>query len=193
MSESPTQAPGDPTEEVVLCDNAGRSIGLADKTSCHRGRGRLHRALTCVLFDDDGRLLFGRRSPSKPTWPGYWDATVATHPFPGEGDEDATTRRVRQELGVDSAGLRCVATVHYQATYSSEWAENEVCAVLLGRLSKQQANRLVPADGEIDRVTWVTLDELGPFVASRPVAPWFHLTWDELQLAHRDALAAYVK
>ncbi len=178
---SPPPGEGNATQDsVVLVDGAGRPIGLADKIECHRGRGRLHRALTCVVLDEGGRLLFARRSPSKPTWPGYWDATVATHQRPDETDEAATGRRVAEELGARPAALQRVASITYQATYSHQWSEHEVCAVLLGRLSTPQAEALAPAPGEIDDLIWVSVGQLAGFIAAKPVTPWFLLAWEEL-------------
>ena len=85
MSALDNPLPEPASDTVILVDQSGRELGVADKVECHRGPGRLHRALTCLLFDDRSRLLFARRAPTKPLWPGYWDATVATHPRKSAG------------------------------------------------------------------------------------------------------------
>ncbi|HUU84897.1 MAG TPA: isopentenyl-diphosphate Delta-isomerase [Phycisphaerae bacterium] len=173
---------------VVLVDEAGRELGTADKVECHRGRGRLHRALTCLLFDDQRRLLFARRAAAKPLWPGYWDATVATHQAPGEPDIEATCRRVRQELAADARDVIRPTQILYHAQYNEDWAERELCAVLLARV----AEPLTPAPDEIDDLTWIALDDLSAFTASEPIAPWFLLAWQALQRDHADELKSWL-
>jgi isopentenyl-diphosphate delta-isomerase len=158
-------------------DEAGRALGVADKTACHRGPGRLHRALTCLLFDKGGRLLFARRAPGKPLWPGYWDATVATHQGFGEPDVDSARRRVRQELAAEATDVVRLTEILYHAQYNEDWSERELCAVLLARVGEP----LDPAAEEIDDLTWLAPDELAKFTASERIAPWFPLAWQVLQ------------
>ena len=191
MSTAQQPMPQASHETVVIIDDDGRELGLANKLECHRRPGRLHRALTCLLFDEPGQILFARRSPSKLTWPGYWDATVATHQAQSETDEAAASRRVQQELGVEPIDLVRVAAIRYYAVYSDRWCEREVCAVLLGRLPESQMSRLTPTPDEIDHLAWVPAGHLAEFIAAKPVAPWFHLVWEVLLRDHRAKLAAY--
>ncbi len=172
-------------------DDGGREICLGDKVECHRRPGRRHRALTCLLFDEQGRLLFARRSPSKLTWPGYWDATVATHQAQKETDEAAAQRRVGDELRVDPGDVTKVASICYYADYSDRWCEREACAVLLARLATRAASSVAPVCEEIDQLRWISLDELGPFIAAKPVAPWFHLAWEAIGQAGSETLKRY--
>ncbi|MCP4250083.1 MAG: isopentenyl-diphosphate Delta-isomerase [bacterium] len=170
-------APG--RDVVVLTDETGRERGLADKVRAHQGDGLLHRAITCLLFDDDNRLLFARRALGKLLWPGYWDATVATHPAPGETDLETARRRVPDELGAEVVDLICPTVLVYHARYDDHWSEREHCAVLVGRL----AGRALPVAGQIDDVRAVAVDQVAAFLESEPVAPWFALAWQLLQTA----------
>ena len=65
------------TEEyLILVDENDNPIGLEEKVKCHLPNGKLHRAFTALLFDNDGKLVLTRRSPSKMLWPGDWDGTA---------------------------------------------------------------------------------------------------------------------
>ena len=173
---------------VVLVDREGHELGPGDKIAAHRGQGTLHRALTCLLFDAHGRLLFARRALGKLLWPGYRDATVATHPAAGESDFDAARRRVRQELAVDVTDLVCPTAITYHACYNAYWSEREFCTVLLGRL----AGTPTPVPGEVDDLEYVPAEKLEAFSAARPVTPWFLLAWEKLQREHADEVAAWL-
>ena len=180
MSALDNPLPEPASDTVILVDQSGRELGVADKVECHRGPGRLHRALTCLLFDDRSRLLFARRAPTKPLWPGYWDATVATHQAPGEPDAESTRRRVRQELSAEATDVARLTQILYHAQYDQDWSERELCAVLLARVAKP----LTPAPAEIDDLSWVPLDDVPAFIASEPITPWFLLAWEALQRDH---------
>ena len=173
---------------VVLVDDSGREIEVADKIAAHRGEGRLHRAFTCLLFDEQKRLLLGRRALGKLLWPGYWDATVASHPARGESDLDATARRVHEELAVKATNLIRPAAINYHARYDAHWSEREFCAVLLGRL----AGSPTPVAGQIDDLAWVPIDKLAEFTATRPVTPWFLLAWEKLNQDHAGELRRWL-
>jgi len=173
---------------VVLVDAAGRALGLADKIEAHRGDGLLHRALACLLFDDRRRLLFGRRALGKLLWPGYWDATVATHQFADETDLDAARRRVAEELGAGVGDLIAPAAIVYHAPYNAYWSEREHGRLLLGRLVAPPS----PVPGEVDDLDWVPFERVAAFAATAPVTPWFRLAWEKLTQDHAAEIANWL-
>jgi isopentenyl-diphosphate delta-isomerase len=98
---------------LELVDEAGRTIGTAEKLSAHQAPGQLHRAFSVFLFDDEGRLLLQRRALGKYHSPGVWSNTCCGHPYPGEPPFVAAARRTAEELGAPPALLREGGTVRY--------------------------------------------------------------------------------
>ena len=52
-------------EFVILVDGNDNPIGSEEKVKCHLPNGKLHRAFTALLFDDEGRLVLTRRAKEK--------------------------------------------------------------------------------------------------------------------------------
>ena len=65
---------------VLLVNESDVIVGTEEKKKCHLPSGKLHRAFTTCIFDDNNKLLLTRRSNTKMLWPNCWDGTVASHP-----------------------------------------------------------------------------------------------------------------
>ncbi|MEV8154881.1 isopentenyl-diphosphate Delta-isomerase, partial [Streptomyces fradiae] len=102
-----------PSIMLELVDEDGTTIGTAEKLSAHRAPGRLHRAFSVFLFDEEGRLLLQRRALGKYHSPGVWSNTCCGHPYPGEAPFTAAARRVSEELGVSPSLMAEAGTVRY--------------------------------------------------------------------------------
>ncbi len=167
-------------ELVVLLDDAGRSIGSAPKSEVHHSSTPLHLAFSCYLFDGAGDVLLTRRALHKRTFPGVWTNSCCGHPAPDESVEAAVARRVREELGVAVADLRCVLPdFRYHAVAADGMTENELCPVFCGR-----AVGTVRADREeVMDYTWSPWEQL------RTVAtvPWALSPWAIEQIPLLDA------
>ena len=92
-------------EPLILVDSRDRELGYLDKSACHDGEGRLHRAFSVFIFNPRGDVLLQRRSRSKRLWPSHWSNSCCSHPRKGETMEQAVHRRIRQELGFAAADL----------------------------------------------------------------------------------------
>jgi isopentenyl-diphosphate delta-isomerase len=175
-------------EELILVDTEDNETGYLSKADCHDGSGRLHRAFSLFLFNEQGELLLQQRSMSKRLWPGFWSNSICSHPRRGESMEVATQRRLQDELNFETE-LEYVYKFTYQAGFGAAGAENELCYVYLGRVS----DRLKPNTHEIAAVRFIQPDDLArEFIESAATfTPWFKMEWQRLTNEHGDKLAAY--
>ncbi|MBP2435875.1 isopentenyl-diphosphate Delta-isomerase [Microbacterium amylolyticum] len=162
-------------ERVVLLDDQGAALGVADKRDVHTTSTPLHLAFSCHLLDDDGRVLITRRAMTKRTWPGTWTNSFCGHPEPFEAVPDAVERRAQQELGtfVDAITL-ALPDFRYRAVDASGIVENEICPVYLAR----HAGDIVPSADEVMETRWVKPEDLA---AALTAAPWAFSPWLVLQ------------
>lgn len=128
-------------EQVVLVDDEGRPIGVADKATVHARATPRHLAFSCYGFDAQGRLLVTQRSARKKAFPLVWTGTCCGHPAPGEAIEDAVTRRLDDELGLAPVDLRLVLPDFSYRASDGEVEENELCPVLVCTLVGEPRGR----------------------------------------------------
>lgn len=167
------------TEElVILVNDLDRQIGTADKMSVHHD-GKLHRAISVCLFDDEGRWLLQRRAATKYHSPGLWANSCCSHPRPGERIADAAHRRLQEELGIDTLLTFCSSFV-YRTSLSNGMIEHEFDHLFIGRYSGTCA----PSPQEVSAIRWWTHQEIQQSLHDNPrfFAPWFPLIMR--QIAH---------
>jgi isopentenyl-diphosphate Delta-isomerase len=170
-------------ESLILVDHDDRPVGYASKDDCHRGSGLLHRAFSVFLFTPGGELLLQQRSAQKWLWPLFWSNSCCSHPRRGESLEEATVRRLDEELGVHAV-LRPLFAFEYQARFGDAGSENELCHVYAGGLGepvRANANeladwRLISAP-ELDR----ELERQG-----ERFTPWLKLEWQRIRRDYPD-------
>lgn len=137
-------------EQVVLVDEQGQPIGVADKATVHGERTPRHLAFSSYGFDRAGRLLVTRRAESKRTFPGVWTNTCCGHPVPGETLQDAATRRLNFELGLEVTDMRMVLPDFSYRASDGRIEENEFCPVLTCIVDGEPK----PRPDEVGQVEW---------------------------------------
>ena len=152
-------------EFVILVDENDNPIGLEEKVKCHLPDGKLHRAFTALLFDEDGRLVLTKRAKEKMLWPGDWDGTFASHPRESEGYVSSGERRMPEELGINGK-LDYFHKFEYHVPYKEVGSENEICGTLVGVIDKD--TKLKEIEGEIDEIKWITAEELIKEIKKNP-------------------------
>jgi isopentenyl-diphosphate delta-isomerase len=168
----------EPIEQVVLVDDRGTPVGVADKSVIHDGETPLHLAFSCHVFHTDGRVLVTRRALGKRTFPGVWTNSFCGHPAPGEEPADAVRRRAARELGLEIVGLESVLPeFRYRATDASGIVENEICPVFRATVDTDPQ----PADDEVAEWQWTEPSRLRQAVEQAPYAfsPWLVLQLEQ--------------
>jgi len=169
------------TDQVVLLDDEGRSIGTALKSSVHGTDTALHLAFSCHVLNDDGQVLVTRRALGKTTWPGVWSNSFCGHPRPAEPVLSAVHRRADYELGITLTEIELALPLfRYHAVDTSGIVENEVCPVYIARTADVPA--LNPL--EVVEAKWVDPIDLGTSLKATPWAfsPWLVLQAEQLHL-----------
>jgi isopentenyl-diphosphate delta-isomerase len=176
-------------EPLILVDSEDRVIGHETKVNAHLGAGLLHRAFSIFLFSEDDKVLLQQRSGDKPLWPLFWSNSCCSHPRRGEDLEQATHRRLREELAID-AELRFLYKFQYQADFGALGAEHELCSVYVGKVQAPVAVNVNPE--EIADWRWFPCAETDRMVAEEPerVTPWFVMEWQRLRNDYREQIAA---
>lgn len=136
---------------VILVDDQDNVLGYGDKLDVHR-KGLLHRAFSVLLFNDTGELLLQQRAATKYHAPLKWANTCCGHPFPGEGSQEAATRRTREELGID-LDLEPLTHIYYKKNVDQGMIEHEYVHVFKGLY---QGQNLSPDPQEISDFMWMT-------------------------------------
>lgn len=160
----------DSSERIILVDEADREVGTAPKLDGHR-EGLLHRALSVVVRDPQGRLLLQKRQLGKYHSGGLWTNTCCSHPRPGEPVEQAAARRLQEEMGF-ACRLLPLMTVTYRADVGNGLIEHELVHVFGGVF----AGPVRPEPREADGFEWIAPAALARERAGAPerYSVWFN-------------------
>ena len=164
-------------EEVILVDNQDRPIGIMEKMEAHQSGGKLHRAFSVFVFNQNNELLLQRRALSKYHSGGLWTNTCCSHPRPGEDTIEAGKRRIEEELG-----FKCnpeeVFTFIYKAPLDNETTEYEFDHVLIGRYDGE----LHLNHDEVDSIKWLKLSEINILMNEHPkdFTVWFKIAFERV-------------
>jgi isopentenyl-diphosphate delta-isomerase len=155
--------------QVVLVDDGGNALDVADKLDAHKAPGMLHLAFSVFLFDSAGRLLVQRRAATKYHFPLVWANSCCSHPQPGEQLVAAAESRVAEELGL-KIHLTRVDSFIYEATCPiSGFVEREFDWVLIGELNDVPR----PDSNEVAETRMLAPGEFQAAAADAEFAPWF--------------------
>lgn len=165
-------------EPLILVDGDDRQIGTLDKSACHDGDGKLHRAFSLFVFNSQGETLLQRRHSDKRLWPRYWSNGCCSHPRNGESIDNAVVRRAQEELGLQVMP-RFLFKFQYRARFHDVGSEFELCSVFVSRTSDApQVNA-----SEIEDWQWILPDDLDKKITTEPsiFTPWLMMEWKRLR------------
>jgi len=164
-------------EQVILVDEHDNEIGSMEKIEAHE-KALLHRAFSIFVFNDSGQMMIQQRALSKYHSPGLWTNTCCSHPRPGESLDDATSRRIIEEMGF-SCDMREVFSFIYNAPFDHGLTEHELDHVFMGIYNDSpEINPEEVADWK-----WIEVDELLSDVQLNPqdFTVWFKIALAEME------------
>ena len=142
-------------EQVVLVDEQGNELGLMGKTEAHQ-KGVLHKAISVIIFNKEGKMLIQQRAFTKYHWAGIWSNTCCSHPRSGESFEDAAKRRLKEELGIVTPLKKEFSFIYKAKDEKSGLTEHEFDWVFTGTYDGAfEFNH-----HEINAIKWVSKEEL---------------------------------
>lgn len=144
-------------DQVILVDPKDNIIGTMEKMEAHK-KGVLHRAFSILLFNDEGKVLLQKRSHNKYHSRGLWTNTCCSHPLPGEKLEDATRRRLKEEMGIDLQ-TTFSHTFIYKALLDQNLTEHELDHVFVGTFNGTPSiNKKEVEDWKYADIDWLKQD-----------------------------------
>ena len=163
-------------EYVVLVDENDNEIGQMEKQAAHIDP-HLHRAFSIFLFNSKGELLMQQRALSKYHSPGLWTNTCCSHPRAGETLDDATSRRLMEEMGMNCE-MHEVYTFIYKAPVGEGLTEHEFDHVFIG----QSDDIPVVNHEEVESWKYMSIIDLKDDIQLHPeqYTEWFKITFEEM-------------
>ena len=167
-------------ENVILVDENDTQIGIMEKMAAHIVP-RLHRAFSIFIFNSKGELLLQQRALSKYHSPSLWTNTCCSHPRQGESLEDATSRRLKEEMGM-TCEMHEVFTFIYKAPVGLGLTEHEFDHVWFG----QSDDIPIINTEEVESWKYMSLSDIAEDMKTHPeiYTEWFKISFDAI-MKHR--------
>ena len=107
-------------EWLSVVDDAGRIIGKAPRSLCHRGEKILHPVVHLHVLNPNGHIYLQKRPLDKLIQPGKWDSAVGGHISFGEDLETALRREAYEEIGLENFSAKPLGTYKWETEIESE-------------------------------------------------------------------------
>ncbi len=160
-------------EKVILVDKMDNEVGTEEKMAAHE-KALLHRAFSIFIFNDRDEMLLQQRAKTKYHSPGLWTNTCCSHPRPGESYEEATHRRLVEEMGFD---VPLVEKCHfiYKVPVGNGLTEHEYDRVFWGNYN--EAPKVNPE--EVDDWKYIHIERVKQNMEDHPdnYTEWFKIAF----------------
>lgn len=164
-------------EFVVLVDANDNDIGTMEKMEAHE-KAVMHRAFSIFIFNTKGEMLIHQRAFSKYHTPGLWTNACCSHPRLGETLQQATSRRLREEMGME-ADIKKIFDFVYKADVGQGLIEHEFDHVFVGTTDVlPNINR-----EEVETYSYIKMDDLRNDINMHPekYTVWFKIAFDRVE------------
>lgn len=156
-------------DNVVLVDHFDKPLGIIDKLEAHK-LGRLHRAFSVFIFNNNGEMLLQQRALNKYHGAGLWTNTCCSHPQWSENIKSSALERLNFEMGIN-CDLDHLFTFEYRAEVENRLIEHEIDHVFIGQSDVDP----VLNDDEVNDYIWLPFDYIENDIKLRPhiYTVWF--------------------
>ena len=163
--------------EVILVDADDNPIGKLEKLEAHQ-KGLLHRAFSVFIFNAGGEMLLQQRALNKYHSGGLWTNACCSHPLPGEVTVDAAGRRLKEELGFETA-VKKIFDFVYKASFDNGLTEHEFDHVFAG----QYDGPIQFNPEEVMDYCYKDIREIRNNLNTHPgkYTAWFHLAFPKIE------------
>jgi isopentenyl-diphosphate Delta-isomerase len=163
-------------EHVILVDEQDNQVGIQEKLAAHK-LGKLHRAVSVLIFNEKGELLLQQRAFSKYHSGGLWSNTCCGHPRPGESPLIAAQRRLFEEMGIRT-DLKKSFDFIYKAPLDNGLTEYELDHVFTGAFNEP----FHPNPEEVAETKWLDLSAIRQEILQKPdvYTYWFKILINRL-------------
>lgn len=168
-------------EELVdIVDEKNNIIGKSTRGEAHR-KGLIHRALSVLVLNTQGKILLQQRSANRSIHALSWDLSTSEHVQSGETYEDAGKRSLKEELGVTADVERVSQTNLQKRKYQLRGKtvyENEIVCMLITK--HDGPFKLDP--NEVNQVKFFNEEEIEKMIeVGTKFTPWFLDEWENVK------------
>jgi isopentenyl-diphosphate delta-isomerase len=164
-------------KEVILVDEQDRQSGTMEKLAAHK-QGLLHRAFSIFIFNSNGKMLLQRRALKKYHSGGLWTNACCSHPEPGEGLDQATTRRLKEEMGFETSVEKLFDFI-YKTSFENGLIEYEFDHVFAGEYD----GAITPDSEEAMDYCYKSVPEISQSLQAQPhlYSAWFKAAFPRIE------------
>lgn len=154
-------------EFLDVVNDKDEIIGRETRAVIHQ-KGLQHRGAHIFLFNESGEMLVQKRSPNRAAAPSLLDCSVSEHVQSGEDYFEAAIRGLREEMGIDHAGLEKIAK--FKLKYGPN--DNEISVLYAIHMQNPQ---ITFDPEEISEVFYLSMDEIRRQMKEKPhlFCGWF--------------------
>jgi isopentenyldiphosphate isomerase len=129
-------------EYIEILDRNGIPTGKRCWKSEAHDKGYFHASVHIWLYTANGEILVQQRKTTKDTFPGLWDVSVAGHISFGESILRASTREIKEEIGlsIPSSKLHLIGTSTHKHVHQNGIIDHELHHLFITETSVPMKN-----------------------------------------------------
>ncbi len=170
-------------EKVVLVNEEDTVIGEMEKLAAHQ-QGKLHRAFSVFIFNENGLLLLQQRANDKYHGAGLWTNTCCSHPGLNENVKESAIERLAYEMGI-KCELEFLFSFIYRSEVENNLIEHEYDHVYCGVTDMQPH----PNGREVQAWKWAKPETILNDLNENPgnYTVWFRKIFERVMLARESS------